>query len=74
MSISCADKYGEFILYFMKRIELAEEEVKYLGEFTKKINYSRVAEREKEINELVYKLYRLTEEDVNVVEDFMRRF
>jgi hypothetical protein len=33
-----------------------------------------VAELEGNINELVYTLYRLNEKDVEVIDDFLRRF
>ena len=51
-----------------------EEILKKLEEDKARIKSPSVAELEGEINELVYKLYGLNEEDVKVIEDFLRRF
>ena len=39
-----------------------------------KTDFPSVVEREGEINELVYKLYGLNEDDIEVIEDFLSRF
>ena len=53
---------------------IVEEILKKLEEDKARIKSPTVAELEGEINELVYKLYGLNEEDVKVIEDFLRRF
>ncbi|MCD6155024.1 MAG: N-6 DNA methylase [Candidatus Verstraetearchaeota archaeon] len=53
---------------------IVEEILKKLEEDKARIKSPSVGELEGEINELVYKLYGLNEEDVKVIEDFLRRF
>ena len=53
---------------------IVEEILKKLEEDKARIKSPSVAELEEEINELVYELYGLNEEDVKVIEDFLRRF
>jgi len=53
---------------------IVEEILKKLEEDKARIKSPSVAELEGEINELVYKLYGLNEEDVKVIEDFLRWF
>jgi type I restriction-modification system DNA methylase subunit len=53
---------------------VVETILKKLEEDKTKVRSPSVAELEAEINELVYKLYGLNEEDVKVIEDFLRRF
>jgi len=53
---------------------IVEEILKKLEEDKARMKSPSVAELEREINELVYKLYGLNEEDVKVIEDFLRRF
>ena len=48
--------------------------MKKLEEDKARIKSPSVGELEVEINELVYKLYGLNEEDVKVIEDFLMRF
>jgi hypothetical protein len=53
---------------------IVEAVLKKLEEDKARIKSPSVAELEEEINDLVYKLYGLTEKDINVIEDFLRRF
>lgn len=57
-----------------KSTGVVEEILKRLEEDRAGTKSPSVAELEEEINDLVYRLYGLNEDDVKVVEDFLRRF
>ena len=53
---------------------IVEGMLKKLEEDKARIKSPSVAELEEEINELVYELYGLNEKDINVIDNFLRRF
>jgi len=61
-------------LLIPKSDAIVEEILKKLEEDKAKTKSPSVAELEEEINELVYELYGLNEDDVKVIDDFLRRF
>jgi hypothetical protein len=69
-----AKKDEKLQLLIPKSDTIVEEILKKLEEDRAKTKSPSVAELEEEINELVYKLYGLNEKDINVIEDFLRRF
>ena len=69
-----AKKDEKLQLLIPKSDAIVEEILKKLEKDKAKTKSPSVAELEEEINELVYKLYGLTEKDVKVIEDFLRRF
>jgi hypothetical protein len=69
-----AKKDEKIQLLIPKSDAIVEEVLKKLEEDRTKAESPSVAELEEEINKLVYKLYRLNEEDITVIEDFLRRF
>ncbi len=69
-----AKKGEKMLLLIPKSDAIVEGILKKLEEDEAKTKSPSVAELEEEINEIVYKLYGLNEEDVKVIEDFLRRF
>jgi len=61
-------------LLIPKSDAIVEEVLKKMEDDKARIKSPSVAELEEEINELVYELYGLNEEDVKVIDDFLRRF
>jgi len=57
-----------------KNAAVVEEILKKLEEDRARVKSPSVADLEKEINDLVYRLYGLNEENVKVIEDFLKRF
>ena len=69
-----AKKDEKLQLLVPKSDAVVETILKKLEEDKTKVKSPSIADLEAEINELVYKLYGLNEEDVQVIEDFLRRF
>jgi hypothetical protein len=69
-----AKKDEKKLILIPKSDAIVEEILKKLENDKAKTESPSVVELEKEINELVYKLYELDEKDVKVIEDFLRRF
>jgi len=69
-----AKKDEKLQILIPKSDTIVEEILRKLEENKAKTKSPSVAELEAEINELVYKLYGLNEEDITVIEDFLRRF
>jgi hypothetical protein len=61
-------------LLIPKSDAIVEEILKKLEKDNAKTKSPSVAELGEEINGLVYKLYGLNEKDINVIDDFLRRF
>jgi hypothetical protein len=68
-----AKKDEKKLILIPKSDAIVEEILKKLEEDKAMIKSPTLAELEEEINVLVYKLYGLNEEDVKVIEDFLRR-
>jgi hypothetical protein len=67
-------KKDEKLQLLVPKIDTVVEAIlKELKEDKATVTSPSVAELEAEINELVYKLYGLNEEDIKVIEDFLRR-
>lgn len=69
-----AKKDEKLQLLVPKSDTVIEAILKELEEDKATVTSPSVTELEAEINELVYELYGLTEEDIKVIEDFLRRF
>jgi len=69
-----AKKDEKMQILIPKSDAIVEEVLKKMEEDKAKTESPSVAELEEEINELVYKLYGLNENDVKVIDDFLRRF
>lgn len=69
-----AKKDEKMQLLIPKSDAIVEEILKKLEDNKAKTKSPSVAKLEIEINELVYKLYRLNEKDVMVIEDFLKKF
>lgn len=69
-----AKKNEKLQLLVPKRDAIVEAILKNLEDDKTQAKSPSVAELEEEINELVYKLYGLNEEDRKVIEDFLKRF
>jgi hypothetical protein len=69
-----AKKDEKLQLLIPKSDAIVEAILKELEEDKAKVMSPSVAELEAEINELVYRLYGLNEEDIKVIEDFLKRF
>lgn len=69
-----AKKDEKLQLLIPKSAAVVEEILKGLEDDKVKTKSPSVAELEADINALVYKLYGLNEEDIRIIEDFLRRF